>query len=105
MNEKIIVKFKSVEVRNRFYNKTFSTRIQQHHIKNDPMSPSNNNSIFINQQLTNYNQKLFKKARDLKKEKRIFKAVIRDGTVAIKITEKDRYKFINNINDLEKLRN
>lgn len=105
LNEKIVVKFNNTEMRNKFYNQTFSTETREKHVLDDPNSPTQNSIIFINQQLTNYNQYIYKKARDLKKQGKIYKVTIKDGIVAIKYTEKSRYKLVYSSNDFENNKN
>lgn len=60
--------------------------------------------IFINHQLTEYNNLIYKKLRDLKKSGKIHKIKFRNGSYAIKTTETSKYfKNIFNIKQIDEL--
>ena len=61
------------------------------------------NNIYLNEFLSAKNLELLKKARDLKKQKKIKAAFSSEGRVYIKLTDDSERKLVNSMADLENL--
>jgi hypothetical protein len=78
---------------------TTKTQATRNNTKN---AATNLDQIFINNALTISNQLIYKRIRDLKKDKKIFKITFRNSSFAVKPDESASYEYIYNIEQLNK---
>lgn len=74
-------------------------------LKNRKKQTNKNRPIYITEQLSTKQQFIFKKARDLKREKKIKFAWVKDGKILIRKTEDSRAVNLTNINELNVFNN
>lgn len=119
-NGKIIATFREHQTANDLITASFKHKIDNSTIGLNASTSNNNNSkiqnaksgaslkdkkipIFINNALTPMNQWLYKRLRDLKKDKKIEKISFRNSCFAIKIKDDGRFVPIYNENQLNQL--
>ncbi len=83
---KLLVKFRSKQKRNEFYNRR----------KKTPISEDVNTNVYINEDLTLHRSKLFYDARRLAKQKRLHSAWTQNGNIMVRKEEQDKLVAVYN---------